>query len=413
MESVYLARQPILDRNSDICAYEILYRDLHSESHFNNDRYASAAVISNILNKFGTKKLLEDKRAFIKVDEKFLLNDIIFSIPKEFFVFDILGSVVIDERMIERIEQLHNSEYKLAINDTKLISETLLQYLPVLKAIDYLKIDFDITMQKEMEELIQELKAYDIKLIASKIEDSKTYDIARDIGFDCFQGYFFAKPKIVENAKYEPSQLNVLKLYNLLMQDTNIDEITSEFEKNPEITVQLLQFINSGAFHFRNKISSIHHVITLMGRMTLAKWLMLMIYSKSLSKNKYHEPLMLMVQNRTELMELILREVNSTAGSNMLGEAYLVGVLSLIDTIFSMPLENILETLNVSDVVKDALLKDEGIFGEIYQTIRNIENVEVNEIFKFEQKHRLKLGSIDRAVMKAIENVNAFNNPEE
>jgi EAL and modified HD-GYP domain-containing signal transduction protein len=413
MESVYLARQPILDKNSNICAYEILYRDIHQESHIASDRYASAAVISSILNKFGRKSLLKNKRAFIKVDEKFLLNDIIFSIPKEFFVFGILESVTINSRMIERLEQLHSQEYLLAINDTKLIPETVLKYQEILKYIDYFKIDFNAGLQGEVAELITELQAQGIKMIATKIEDSDTYEEAKEVGFDCFQGYFFAKPKILKNAKYEPSQLNVLKLYNLLMQDTNIDEITSEFEKNPEITVQLLQFMNSGAFHFRNKISSINHVITLMGRITLGKWLMLMIYSKSLSKKKNHEPLMLMVQNRIELMELILREMEPDVRSNKLGEAYLIGVLSLIDTIFSMPLEDILNTINISDSVKNSLLYDEGMFGDIYKTVRNIENVAVRDIYIFEQKYYLKAGSIDKIVIKAIENINSFNNPEE
>ncbi|WP_297441627.1 EAL domain-containing protein [Sulfurimonas sp.] len=413
MESVYLARQPILDRNSDICAYEILYRDVNKASHIESDRYASATVISNILNKFGTKALLEDKRAFIKVDEKFLLNDIIFSIPKDFFVFDILESVVLDERVIERIQQLHAKGYLLAINDTKLIPQSLEKYREVFKEINFFKIDFDVSMETEVAPLLQPMKKLGIELIATKIEDSDTYEVAQKIGFDCFQGYFFAKPKIVENAKYEPAQMNVLNLYNLLIQDTDIADITAEFEKTPEITVQLLQFINSGAFHFRNKISSIHHVITLMGRITLAKWLMLMIYSKSLSKNKHHEPLMLMVQNRTQLMELILKDINPEAGNSKLGEAYLVGVLSLIDTIFSMPLENILKSINVSDPVKDALLEDAGLLGDIYKTVRDIENIEVYDIFKFEQKYKLAPGSIDRAVMEAIEKVNEFNNPQE
>ena len=86
-----------------------------------------------------------------------------------------------------------------------------------------------------------------------------------------FQGYFFVKPKIFENQKYDPAQAKILKLYTLLIEDTNIDEITSEFEQNHAITVQLLQYINSGAFHFRTKISSIHHILTLVGRAPLAQ----------------------------------------------------------------------------------------------------------------------------------------------
>ncbi len=192
-----------------------------------------------------------------------------------------------------------------------------------------------------------------------------------------------------------------------------MEEITTAFENTPEITLQLLQFINSGAFHFRNKISSIHHVITLMGRMTLAKWLMLMIYSKSLSKNKNHEPLMLMVQNRIELMELILKAVEPNIKSDRRGEGYLVAVLSLIDTIFSMRLEDILERINISESVKDALLDYKNIFGEILHVILYIENSNFKGVAQFERDYSLPSGTIQNLVVGAIENVNKFNHPQE
>ena len=412
MENIYLARQPIIDINAVICAYEILFRDMNKESVITGDRYASAAVITNVLNKFGTKNLLEDKRGFVKIDEKFLLNDIIFSVPKEFFVFDLLESVPMSARVVERIDKLEREGYVLGINDTKLSLDTFEKYAEILPNLSFFKVDFDRGLDESVSEYIKELKKYDMQIIASKVEDHESYAIAKKIGADCFQGYFFAKPKILENTKYEAAQFDVLNLYNLLMQDSDIDEITTAFEKTPEITLQLLQFMNSGAFHFRNKISSIRQVITLMGRVTLAKWLMLMIYSKSLSKNPNHEPLMLMVQNRIELMELIIKAVEPNVTKERLGEAYLVGVLSLIDTIFSMRLNDILERINISESVKDALLDYTNVFGEILKVILYIENSNFKGVAEFERDHELPGGTIQEIMVQAIENVNNFNHPQ-
>jgi len=410
--SIYLARQPVIDTNAVICAYEILFRDMNKESVITGDRYASAAVITNVLNRFGTKTLLEEKRAFVKIDEKFLLNDIIFSVPKEFFVFDLLESVPVTPRVVERIERLAKEGYILGLNDTKLSGDTFEKYAEILPYLSFFKVDFECGLEDETSRYIQKLKKYDMQVVASKVEDHESYEIAKRIGVDCFQGYFFAKPKILENAKYEASQFDVLNLYNLLIQDSDIDEITAAFEKTPEITVQLLQFMNSGAFHFRNRISSIRQVITLMGRVTLAKWLMLMIYSKSLSKNPNHEPLMLMVQNRIELMELIIKAVEPNVTKERLGEAYLVGVLSLIDTIFSMRLEDILERINISESVKDALLDYNNIFGEILKVILYIENSNFKGVAEFERDNDLPTGTIQKIVVQAIENVNKFNHPQ-
>jgi EAL and modified HD-GYP domain-containing signal transduction protein len=412
MQSVYLGRQPIIDEETNLYAYEVLYRSNEQKSEADSDRYASAFVISSVLNKFGTRNLLGGRRAFVKIDDKFLLNDMIFSVPKEFFIFSLLESAEITPRVKERVAELSNAGYLLAINDLILTAQTMQKYAELFKYLSHVKIRLDTNISVGIEEMIQTLKTNAIKVVATKIEDSKQYVIAKTLGCQYFQGYFFAEPKIVENAKYEPSQLNILHLYNLLLQDTSIDELTKEFENNHEITLQLLQFINSGAFHFKKKIASIHHILVLMGRMPLAKWLMLMIYSKSVSKEKERSPLMLLVKNRTELMENILKTLQPNIKSNMLGEAYFVGVLSLIDTIFSEKLETILEDMNITQEVKNALLKDEGILGEIYALVREIEAFNTQAINKFEETYYLEKGVLKKIILDSIESVNKFENPE-
>ena len=411
MKNIYLGRQPILDADSKLRAYEILYRDSDKMSNIHGDRQASVSVITSVLNKFGAKATLGDKRAFVKIDEKFLLNDLIFSVPSQFFVFALLESVEITDKVIERLQQLYKQNYVLVINDIKLDNECMVKYRKIFPYLSFIKIDFSKDLSYGLDHLILELKSHNVRAIATKIEDSRTYNQARRLGCDWFQGYFFAEPNILENVSYEPTQVNVLKLYNLLIDDTNLDDITLEFEKNPEITVQLLQFINSGAFHFRNKISSIHHVLTLVGRKPLAQWLMLMIYSKSVTKSKEHTPLMLMIKNRTELMESIFKSVNPEARSNMIGEAYLVGVLSLIDVVFNQHMEDILEEIHISDVVKSAILTQEGTLGEIYNLVKDIEAFNTEAYTNFEVRYGLEEGTIKELIMNSIEETNRFENP--
>ncbi|MFT7002925.1 MAG: EAL and modified HD-GYP domain-containing signal transduction protein [Sulfurimonas sp.] len=408
MENVYLGRQPILDVKGDLVAYDILYRGSDKAANIGNDRFASASVISNILNKFGTNSILGSRRAFVKIDKKFLLNDIIFSIPKEFFIFSLFENIEMDERVVERLQQLYAKNYLIAINNVTLHEDKMLEFAKIYKELSYIKINLDGEIDPNTKEMISELKSHDIKIVGCKIEDNSHCELAKELGCDMFEGYFFAKPNIMENAKYEASQINVIKLYNLIINDTNIDEITSEFENNYEITVQLLRYINSCVFHFRSRISSVHHILTLVGRQPLSKWLMLMIYAKSVRKISKQSPLMLMVKSRTELMENILKAVNPDVKSNALGEAYFVGVLSLIDTLFSVKLEIILKELNISDEVTNALLKDEGLLGEIYALIRDIEAFDTESSHIFTSKYNLGTHQIEDIVLKSMEEVTIF-----
>jgi len=409
MQHVYVAKQPILNAKSDIIAYEILYHEQDNQEKQNNNRYQSAAVFSTILNIFGTKKLLAGKRAFVKVGEKFLLSDLIFSIPKEFFIFSLLSEVELTDRVVERLAILHKRGYLLALDDFYVEDDFLEEYEDVLTYFSYLRVY--ITNSLSLRDIIKKVQSLGVKVLGVAIEDEDDFLLAKEMGCDAFEGYFFAKPKILKNQKLNPTRQAVVRLYNVLMEDRNIDELADEFEKNPEITVKLLQFINSASFSFRQKISSIHHVIVLVGRVQLAKWLMLMIYSKSVASSFEASPLMLMVKNRTELMERIVKAVDPQAGSNMIGEAFMVGVLSLMDTVFSMPLEEILDNINVSDEVKAALLEDEGFFGDIYKVVRAMESMDMQEIHLFEMKYDLESNKIKDIIFDALEEVAKLENP--
>lgn len=403
MQNISIGRQPVLDEDLDLCAYEVLYRG----SEAAQNRYTSASIINNVLNKFGTKALLGKRRAFVKIDKKFLLHDIIFSIPKEFFIFSLLADTLLDERVVERLEQLFEKGYILSIDSVTLNEESVDKYRPILHYVSYMKINVEKSNDKRLSSMITLLQNNNIIVVADNINSLREYENAKKFGCQWFQGYFFVEPKIVQNAKYEPSQMAVLKLYNLIMQDVNIDEIAKEFENNHAITLQLLQFINSGAFHFKHKISSIHHILTLVGRIPLGQWLMLMIYSKSISKEG-QSPLMLTVKNRTSLMENILKVIEPGVRSNMLGEAYFVGVLSLMDTLYGVRLEEILQQINISCEVESAILKHEGLLGDILALVKDIESFNPEVVHEFEEKHSLKVASIEKIVVESMKDLNEF-----
>ena len=406
MDHVRIGRQPVLNGNSELCAYVLMYRE--DAKH----NYSSASLISNVLNKFGTQELLGDKRAFVTVGEKFLLHDLMLAIPSEFFIFSLSSEIEINERVVERVELLHSKGYLLSLEHLEFSEELIKKYEAILNRISFVKIDIREDADARMKDMVGQFKASGITVVGDNIYDSAQFEKAKDFGCDWFEGYYFAELKIVENAKYEASYMEVLKLYRLLMDDVNIEEITKEFENNHEITLQLLQFINSGAFHFRKRISSIHHILVLVGRIPLAQWLMLMIYSKSLSSGAQKSPLMLMVKNRTELMQNILKALKPDARSNMLGEAYFVGVLSLIDTLFSTKLENVLQHVKISDDVEAALLHESGLLGEVLTLVKKIEEFDTQGAIEFEEKHELRNGALNELIITSMQSVQMFENPK-
>ena len=101
---------------------------------------------------------------------------------------------------------------------------------------------------------IGELKKYDFKLLAEKVETEKEHEIYNELGCELFQGYFFAKPNIVMKEVLDPHFKNIFNLIRLLDQDIDLDNLTQEFERHADITLQLLRFMNSGQFNL-SKVS--------------------------------------------------------------------------------------------------------------------------------------------------------------
>ncbi len=401
-EHFYLARQVILDSNDTIMGYELLYRDSENSSGIDNPRHATAAVLVNVLNQSGLKNIVGDKLAFINVEGSFLRHDFIESIPSETFVFELTSTGVFDERNIELIQILHRKNYKFSLDlETHKSVSTLKKILPY---ISWIKIDTSTFEREFLDSFMQEFRSPNLKFIASKVEDEGTFLRYKKAGFDAFQGYYFAKPKIIKDKKLDGNHLTLFKLCNTIQSGASIPEIVQEFEANPSITLQLLQFINSGAFHFRNRISSVHQVITLLGRNTLVQWLMLLLYSKNFgNSHRFQNPLILMVKQRTEIMVNLMKLIKKDASQTEQSEAYFVGILSLMDTLMHIPLKDVVSEFYVDDSIYDALFDQKGLLGELFATAIAVEEFDTNAIDQFRNKYNIDAKVFETMMLEVME----------
>lgn len=391
--NIYIARQPILDKKNEIFAYELLYRDTEFSSNINNSRLATVSVLGSTLNEFGIQNLLGKYKAFIKADKKIIMHDIMDIIPKEYFIFSLIIDEKIDDKLKNKIFNLHSRGYIFAINDTSLEDNIVDNFSDIIECITYIKINVDTPKDK-----LYLIESFDLKVIVTKVETEDMRIKADEIGCDFVQGYFFSRPKIMEQEKFNPNAQNVLKICNQLISDCSINDVVSEFENNPVITIQLLKFINSGAFHFRKKLSSIKQIITLVGKTKLTQWLMLMVYSNSISQNETNSPLLEHVKRRCILMEEVAKHIDE----KLISQAYFTGVISLMDALFSVNIETILKEMNVDTQIKDALLKNENKLGEIYNFVLAIENFDTKNIEEYAKRNNISLDNLAKLSLNAL-----------
>lgn len=406
-KSLYIARQPILDMNENTFAYELLYRDSSQSSNIKNDRHATVTVLSNVLNKFGVKNLLAKYKAFIKADKKFLMHDVIFCIPKEHFIFSIGANIELSEQVEQRIIKLHKMGYTLAINDVLLSVDIINKFSSILKYISYFKVDINT-----LASTVEKLKEYPVEIIFTKVETHDMFEKAKSLNGNFVQGYFFSKPKVLEQEKFDPNSLKAINLCNFIMSNASINDIVSEFENNHAISLQLLKFVNSGSFHFRKKISSIRQILTLMGRTPLTEWLMLMVYSTNSTEeeSEAETPLLQLLQNRTNLMVAVSKQIKDSNIQDLSSKVYFLGVISLLDSLFNVKMEIILDELSVDNEIKDALSSEESILGEIYMFAKNLETFNVKDVESFCDKHNIETEELEKLTFDIIRSATEFEN---
>lgn len=369
-EKFFLGRQPILDRNQEIVGYELLFRSADMDhAVFESYSHASSNVITHALASFGMHEVLGGKFGFINVHLGLLLSEMLELLPIGQTVLELLEVIQIDDQVIERCKELKEMGFVLALDDHEFdASNSEIYYV-----VDIIKIDILLTGMEALPDVVRQLRKFPVKLLAEKVETVEQFQICYDLGFDLFQGYFFARPIVLNRRKIDVSGLALLKLLQQLTMGASIEMIEMTFKENPGLSYNLLKLVNSVALGMREKIKTLRHAILMLGINHLRRWTQLSLFAGHDSRSMNH-PLLEMAAVRGRLMEIMLKQVSGRAASDEQAEAaFMVGILSLLDVLFETPMEEIISNLNLNDDVSAALLNREGRLGSMLKLTEKLE----------------------------------------
>ncbi len=372
--SIYIGRQPIFNKRGEIYGYELLFRT-KSTPHANvtDDLVATVRVLINALNTIGTASLLNGKYGFLNIDRKLLFSDIIELIPAEEFMLEILEDCQIDEAFLARIKDLQAKGYRFALDDFDGSENMRAQFKDVFDLISVLKVDLPYISQSDLENIERQ---GDQKLLAEKVESKEDFKKYKKLGFDLFQGYFFERPSTISSANIDPSKTTVMHISAMLSNDEEITRIIEAFQRDSKLTINLLRYINSAKFSFKNEISSITQAISIVGYNGLHSWLRMYLYTQ-LSDDPLTKALYEHVEFRNYIMHRFLQSVNKQAFTKKVS---IVAALSLVDAILDAPLEEIIKPLNINQKVVDALLAHKGYLGAGLLIAKSLESSDIKKI---------------------------------
>jgi EAL and modified HD-GYP domain-containing signal transduction protein len=403
-EEIFIARQPILNRNEEIVAYELRFHSDNTAPQVTNVLQASAHVIAGALTQFGME-ILGKGKGFVSVNAEMLLSDAIELLPKEKMMLQIVGTEMTDPRLIQRVKELKKKGFNLALRHFRDDGS----HLSLLEVVDVVKVDLGEVHGEKLWAGVQTLKKWPIQLLAEKVERQEDYQRCRQIGFDLFQGYYFARPSILSRKRVDPAMVSLMKLNEKVMKDADTREIEQIFKENPTLSYNLLRLVNSVAIGTRQKITAISHAITMLGRQQLKRWVQLLLFTQG-GKGGIHNPLMQTAALRGRLMELLAQsrpDLYPQSGYSDL--AFMAGILSLIDVLLSMPMPEIVDQLNLTDEVRQALLTQEGSLGLLLTLSERQEQADFKGVERLLKQAGLRLSDLMNAQREAISWMNRLS----
>ena len=376
-EVVYLGRQPIIDRHGALFAYELLFRDSpDNRARIFDDVQATAHVVARTVGEIGLSSVLGEYRGFVNMNRDLLFDDIILIMPPERFVLEILETVAFDATLFKRCAQLRAAGFMLALDDVVALNEPLFEALPY---VDYVKVDFLAADRAHLPQLAATIKRHGKTLIAEKIETHKDFDDARKLGFDLFQGYFFARPQVLATRRSNPGRTSLLRLLSVLSREPGIGELEDELKLNPNVVVQLLRLANSSAFKLSRPVSSLREAIAATGTRQISRWTQLLLYADGRRLPWRSDPLVQLVGTRARFMELAARAMRPQ-DEVFADAAFMTGIFSLVHVVVDMPPVEILDMLKLSAAINAAIIDGIGPLGALLRISQAAERGDVMEI---------------------------------
>ena len=368
----YLGRQPILDRKQGLFAYELLFRSApKGPANIDDDLSATASVIAHVAQ-LGVERVIGDALGFVNVDAAVLMSDIFVFLPREKVVLEIVETMPVSPAVLERVAELAGHGFRFALDDVITDSADVQSLLPM---IEYVKLDLRDMPTSALLKLAPQFKRDNKKLLAEKVETREEFQTCMDLGFDYFQGYYFAKPCIISGRKLSPSQLAVMELMTLVTSDVDNIEIERAVKRDVSLALNLLRLVNTPAVGARHRIDSVSQAITILGRRQLQRWLQILLYAEPGRRGHSMTPLLMLATTRGRMLELLATRLRPSQ-RNIADIAFTVGIMSLMDTLFGMPMADILEQIPVIDEVGNALLRRTGFFGELLLLAESLERMD-------------------------------------
>jgi c-di-GMP-related signal transduction protein len=341
-----IARQPILCCNESVIGYELFFREGQEQSHFSAESESATSATIDMLNFVGLGVLCDGRLAFINCAHQMLLSDYFGLLSPREIVIEVQETVPPDPEVVRACERLQQAGYCIAL-DNFVPGDNRELLVPFAR---YLKVDINKVPSDQCSALPARYAGPERHLLAQKVETREQFLTSRNNGFTRFQGYFFRHPENLRARQIPANQTTYVRLLTAVSRpEVDFDEIEALIKHEPSLCYRLLRHLNSPLLGLSSTVVSVRNALNLLGERESVRWIR-MATTLVMGQEKSSD-LVLCSLVRARFCELIAPKVEH--GNS---DLFLMGMLSLIDAILSVPIGVVIEELSLDAGVKAQLL---------------------------------------------------------
>ena len=267
----------------------------------------------------------------------------------------------------------------------------------------------------EFQSLIKQLRMRypDMKLAVDGVESWDEQRMCLSWGCNYFLGHFLTtSDKVDPDAKVDQSRMTSIELLNLLRSDAELPAMIEVAKRDPGMTYQVLQWANAPSNGQTTKVTSLQQAFMVLGRNQLYRGLTVSMFRLGGGANKARdESLLELALTRARFLETC-----STLPQAKRDELFLVGLLSLFDTLLGVPMALLVGKMHLSDDIRDVLLGSDGVYGPYLMMVMLLERDKVERALEIADKLGLDgngLGMIGQAAFKWAQESMQHNHGDE
>ena len=356
----YLLRQPILNQAQHIIGYELALRNqLGVDVSASTQTLADETLLSSVVQ-LDLRSQAGRRHIFITLGPDLLDSSWIAMLPAAMVVLIVDAERIAEDTMDHLLavcQKRAADGFQLGLSnlpDADWIN-------PLLVRVQWLKFDLRqldaIAFSQQAENLRSHCQA---RILVSNVDTQDDFQAAGNLGFDAFEGYYFATRNPQAPRRIDNDRVRIMELLNLAASKAPYPELEQGIKHDVLLSYRLLTYINSPLNPLSRRIDSIAQALMYLGYEPLYRWLTLLLYVKEEDGSATDAALLQNALVRGRIMETLGRRYLTAEDADSL---FVTGMFSLLDVLLNVPMTEALAQLSLRENVSRALLEGHGPYA--------------------------------------------------